>query len=715
MDHPGMRLLMGKLKYIDSEAKRTLRWIDEVFELCEGGELLSRLRDTSKPVPLVTTLLDYCIQVVKALTFLESKHYVHRDVAARNILLSKDEKVVKLCDFGLMRSLKENERAYVMHAQNRVPFSWCPPESLRHRKFSHASDVWAFGVTAWEIFTLGEDPWIGCRAIDVLKRLDAGERLEKPRFCTQQIYDLVVLCWNIDPELRPKFSLLRTLLLGAEFNVAEVRDATQSGQKENMLEMSLGDKIIVIENSTQSDMLANVSAPCSAPHVYPTKALEDPLRIDWSEDFDAAAFDETFSPRLQQLNGEVPSSTRPRAQGKKLDQKAQPNEISVADIVKRLSDESAIRTRDSATLLPVPQPILHSSATGWTLSENESLKPTTSLVPTPVEPVGKRATPNAGSSTASSSQSRPELVKGSYVPLRLSNNEQPFTNSDMVNRTNQPTNSAIRSDRVPETKPENALPKRNSSRAPFNFVAPQPAQQRQLPLFTLTNNAPTAVVSPLFHFGMVPMAPLDPGRVPYTSGVLPPRLGPCAPFRIGEGEDILQALDPLAAGSRSSSSAVSENTISRAEQMEILYADAPFAEYVSLYKLGRELVIACSSCGSTLAHQFESFRRHTSLSGFQTLCLPATIVKMFNEPKVLLVDVVDNGILPQADEGSEVVLVDDCIGASLPELCCSLNAHREVESCAEESMVRSRVELRNNSDVGQAKPSIEDDVDKFGT
>ncbi|VDL63762.1 unnamed protein product [Nippostrongylus brasiliensis] len=64
-----------------------------VFELCEGGELLIRLRDTSKPVPLVTTLLDYCLQVVKGLTFLESKHYVHRDVAARNVLLSKDEKV----------------------------------------------------------------------------------------------------------------------------------------------------------------------------------------------------------------------------------------------------------------------------------------------------------------------------------------------------------------------------------------------------------------------------------------------------------------------------------------------------------------------------------------------------------------------------------------------------------------------------------------------
>ncbi|KAJ1367309.1 hypothetical protein KIN20_028200 [Parelaphostrongylus tenuis] len=95
-----------------------------VFELCEGGELLTRLRDTRKPVPLVTTLLGYCLQVVRALNFLESKQLVHRDIAARNILLTRDERVAKLCDFGLMRSLRENERTYVMQSHNRVPFSW---------------------------------------------------------------------------------------------------------------------------------------------------------------------------------------------------------------------------------------------------------------------------------------------------------------------------------------------------------------------------------------------------------------------------------------------------------------------------------------------------------------------------------------------------------------------------------------------------------------
>ncbi|KIH64136.1 hypothetical protein ANCDUO_05558 [Ancylostoma duodenale] len=164
---------------------------------------------------------------------------------------------------------------------NLVAMTRCPPESLRHRKFSHASDVWAFGVTVWEIFSYGEDPWIGCRAIDagvgkrnamyshnlqhgvcnrgeppvfttsvkVLKRLDAGDRLEKPRYCSQQIYDLISLCWNVNPDLRPKFSLLRTLLLGVEFNIAEVRDESRSDSNENMLQMSAGDRIIVIESS----------------------------------------------------------------------------------------------------------------------------------------------------------------------------------------------------------------------------------------------------------------------------------------------------------------------------------------------------------------------------------------------------------------------------------------------------------------------------------
>lgn len=68
---------------------------------------------------------------------------------------------VKIGDFGLMRALPQEEDCYVMTEHKKVPFPWCAPESLRYRQFSHASDVWMFGVTVWEMFTFGEDPWIG--------------------------------------------------------------------------------------------------------------------------------------------------------------------------------------------------------------------------------------------------------------------------------------------------------------------------------------------------------------------------------------------------------------------------------------------------------------------------------------------------------------------------------------------------------------------------
>lgn len=70
-----------------------------------------------------------------------------------------------------MRALPQEEDCYVMTEHKRVPFPWCAPESLRHRQFSHASDVWMFGVTVWEMFTFGEDPWIGLIGKIVFKNM----------------------------------------------------------------------------------------------------------------------------------------------------------------------------------------------------------------------------------------------------------------------------------------------------------------------------------------------------------------------------------------------------------------------------------------------------------------------------------------------------------------------------------------------------------------
>ncbi|XP_054537333.1 activated CDC42 kinase 1 isoform X29 [Pan troglodytes] len=130
-----------------------------VTELAPLGSLLDRLRKHQGHF-LLGTLSRYAVQVAEGMGYLESKRFIHRDLAARNLLLATRD-LVKIGDFGLMRALPQNDDHYVMQEHRKVPFAWCAPESLKTRTFSHASDTWMFGVTLWEMFTYGQEPWIG--------------------------------------------------------------------------------------------------------------------------------------------------------------------------------------------------------------------------------------------------------------------------------------------------------------------------------------------------------------------------------------------------------------------------------------------------------------------------------------------------------------------------------------------------------------------------
>ena len=104
------------------------------------------------------------------MAYLELKRFIHRDLACRNVLMSSADKV-KIGDFGLMRALPQENDCYVMTERKKVPFPWCAPESLKSRQFSHASDTWMFGVTLWEMFTFGEEPWIGLNGSQILQKV----------------------------------------------------------------------------------------------------------------------------------------------------------------------------------------------------------------------------------------------------------------------------------------------------------------------------------------------------------------------------------------------------------------------------------------------------------------------------------------------------------------------------------------------------------------
>lgn len=183
-----------------------------VMELAELGEMRSFLQE-NRHVLDVVTLMIYCHQLSTALAYLESKHFVHRDIAARNVLVASVD-CVKLADFGLSRMLMD-ENYYTASIDGKLPIKWMAPESINYRRFTSASDVWMFGVCMWEILSYGTKPYFGVKNSDVITRIETGERLPLPERCPPSFYNLMCRCWAYNAEERPDFVLLQKLICDA--------------------------------------------------------------------------------------------------------------------------------------------------------------------------------------------------------------------------------------------------------------------------------------------------------------------------------------------------------------------------------------------------------------------------------------------------------------------------------------------------------------------
>ncbi|KAK9964925.1 hypothetical protein ABG768_006052 [Culter alburnus] len=172
---------------------------------------LLRSRLGEDPVFLPTQmLLKFMIDIALGMEYLSNRNFLHRDLAARNCML-RDDLSVCVADFGLSKKIYSGDY-YRQGRIAKMPVKWIAVESLADRVFTVKSDVWAFGVTMWEIATRGMTPYPGVQNHEIYDYLLDGNRLKQPNDCLDELYDIMFSCWSADPVDRPDFTQVRKRL-----------------------------------------------------------------------------------------------------------------------------------------------------------------------------------------------------------------------------------------------------------------------------------------------------------------------------------------------------------------------------------------------------------------------------------------------------------------------------------------------------------------------
>ncbi|XP_076020463.1 tyrosine-protein kinase transmembrane receptor ROR2 [Genypterus blacodes] len=174
-------------------------------------------------------------QIAAGMEYLSSHQVVHKDLAARNILIL-DKFNIKILDLGLFRDVYSADY-YNLMGTNPFPIRWMAPEAIMYGKFSTDSDIWSYGVVLWEIFSYGLQPYCGYSNQDVIEMVRNHQLLSCPDDCPAWIYTLMLECWSEFPARRPRFKDIHSRLRSWE-NLSNYNSSAQTSGTSNTTQTS---------------------------------------------------------------------------------------------------------------------------------------------------------------------------------------------------------------------------------------------------------------------------------------------------------------------------------------------------------------------------------------------------------------------------------------------------------------------------------------------